>query len=191
MINIVALTVYTMTSLEKFLDKKVLLLSAIVVVGILLSAGIFTASPVGNLSAQQQMITKNDSMYGNIPKINGSVNVGEQLKNLFKQGTKIPFTTATETAQKQVANGTVFGGHLGVTQGYLTYTFFIVDPTSETGHKVVVDAGNGKVLYTSEGFSIASLASSWKGHGDGSWHGIKESWNGLGFGAFWHGLFGR
>jgi len=188
--NIVTLTIYTMTSLEKFVNKKVLLVSAIVVVGIL-SAGIFIASPVGNLWAQQQMITKNDSMYGDIPKINGSVNVGEQLKNFFKQGTKIPFTTATETAQKQVANGTVLGGHFGITQGYLTYVFFIVDPTSQTGHKVIVDAGNGKVLYTSEGFSIASLASSWKGHGDGAWHGIKESWNGPGFGAFWHALFGR
>ena len=72
--NIVALTVYTMTTLEKFVNKKVLLISAIVGVGILLSAGIFTASPVGNLWAQQQMITKNASMYDNIPKINGSVN---------------------------------------------------------------------------------------------------------------------
>jgi uncharacterized membrane protein YkoI len=189
--NIVALTVYTMTSLEKFVNKKVLLVSAIVVVGVLLSAGIFTASPVGNLWAQQQMITNNDSMYGNIPKINGSVNVGEQIKNFFKEGTKIPFTTATETAQKEVANGTVLGGHLGVTQGYLTYTYFVVDAAKETGYKIIMDAGNGKVLYTSEGFSIASLASSWKGHGGGPWHGFQESSNGPGFGGFWHGLFGR
>lgn len=156
--NIVALTVYTMTTLEKFVNKRVLLISAIVGVGILLSAGIFTASPVGNLWAQQQMITKNaSSMYDNIPKINGSVNVGQQIKNFFKEGMKIPFTTATETAQKQITNGTVLGGHLGVTQGYLTYTYFVVNPINGTGHKVIVDAGNGKVLYTSEGIPIGSF----------------------------------
>jgi uncharacterized membrane protein YkoI len=186
--NIVALTVYGMTTLEKFVNKKALLISAIVGVGILLSAGIFTASPIGNLWAQQQMITKNASMYDNIPKINGSVNVGQQIKNFFKEGMKIPFTTATETAQKQITNGTVLGGHLGVTQGYLTYTYFVVNPINGTGYKVIVDAGNGKVLYTSEGLPMASLASSWKGHG--SWHGFEGSWEGHGPGGFWHGLFG-
>jgi uncharacterized membrane protein YkoI len=178
-----------MTTLEKFVNKKVMLVSAIVGVGILLSAGIFTASPVGNLWAQQQMITNNASMYGNIPKINGSVNVGEQIKNFFKEGTKIPFTTATESAQKQIANGIVLGGHLGVTQGYLTYTYFVVDIVKETGYKVIVDAGNGKVLYTSEGQSMASFGS-WKGHADGPWHGFGGPWKGSAFAAFWHGLFG-
>ena len=178
-----------MTTLEKFVNKKVMLVSAIVGVGILLSAGIFTASPVGNLWAQQQMITNTASTYGNIPKINGSVNVGEQIKNFFKEGTKIPFTTATESAQKQIANGIVLGGHLGVTQGYLTHTYFVVDKVKETGYKVIVDAGNGKVLYTSEGQSMASFGS-WKGHGDRSWHGFGGSWKDSAFAAFWHGLFG-
>jgi uncharacterized membrane protein YkoI len=177
-----------MTTLEKFVNKKVLLVSGIVVVGLLFSAGILTASPVGNLWAQQQMITKNDSMYGNIPKINGSVNVGEQIKNFFREGTKVPFKMATETAQKQVANGTVLGGHLGVTQAYLTYTYFVVDAAKETGYQIIVDAGNGKVLYTSEGQSLASFGS-WKGHGVGPCHGFGTSWKGSGLAAFWHGLF--
>lgn len=178
-----------MTTLEKFVNRKVLLISAIIVGGLLLSAGIFTASHQGNLWAQQQTITKNDSMYGNIPKINGSINVGEQINNFFKEGTKIPFTTATETAQKQVTNGTVLGGHLGVTQGYLTYTYFVVDVAKATGYKIVVDPGNGKVLYTSEGQSLASFGS-WKGHGIGPWHGFGGHWKDSGLEAIWHGLFG-
>jgi hypothetical protein len=51
------------------------------------------------------------------------------------------------------------GGHLGVTQVYLTYTFFVIELTGETGYKVIVDAGNGKVLHTSEGFPTSSFAS--------------------------------
>ena len=70
----------------------------------------------------------------------------------------------------------------------LAYTYFVVNPINRTGHKVIVDAGNGKVLYTSEGLLMASLASSWKGHG--SWHGFEGSWKGHGPGGYWHGLFG-
>jgi hypothetical protein len=189
--KIVPLIDYSMTISQKLVNKKVMLVSAIAVVGILLSAGIFTFSPMGNLWAQQQMITNNTSTLGNIPKINGSINVGEQIKNIFKESTKIPFTTGAQTAQKQIANGTVLGGHLGVTQGYLTYTYFVVDAAKETGHKIIVDAGNGKVLYKSEGQSMASFAP-WKGHGVGPMHGFGGPWKGFASGVqgFWHGLFG-
>ena len=146
-----------MTTLKKIVNKEIMLVSAIVVAGILLSAVVFTASPLGQLSAQQ-MVTNNLSMQDNIPKINGSINVGQQIKNLFKENIKVPFTTAAETAQKQIPNGTILGGHLGVAQGYLTYTYFVVDPAKETGHKVIVDAGNGKVLYTSESIPIGSFS---------------------------------
>ncbi len=166
-----------MTTLEKIVNKKVMLVSAIVVVGILLSAVVFTASPLGHLSAQPIVTNNNYSMHDNIPKINGSINVGEQIKNLFKENIKVPFITAAETALKQIPNGTVLGGHLGVAQGYLTYTYFVVDSTNETGHKVIVDAGNGKVLYTSEGIPIGSF-----GH---LGHPGK-----LMFGPFGHGGFG-
>jgi|SRR5438093_4515550 len=166
-----------MTTLEKIVKKKVMLASAIVVVGILLSAVVFTASPLGHLSAQQIVANNNFSMRDNTPKINGSINVGEQIKNLFKENMKVSFTTAAETALKQIPNGTVLGGHLSVAQGYLTYTYFVVDPAKETGHKVIVDAGNGKVLYTSEGIPIGSF-----GH---LGHPGK-----LMFGPFGHGGFG-
>jgi hypothetical protein len=108
---------------------------------------------------------------------NGSINVGQEIKNFFNENTKVP-------------NGKVLGGHIGVTQGYLTYTFFVVEPTGETGHKVIVDAGNGKVLHTSEGFPLSSFASSWKGHGQGQWHGFHGSWKPM-FGGSWLGQFAR
>jgi uncharacterized membrane protein YkoI len=189
--KIVPLIDYTMTTLQKFVNKKVMLVSAIAVIGIVLSVVILTAPPIGNLWAEQQMITNNTSQSANTPKINGSVNVGEQIKNIFKESTKIQFTTAAETAQEQIANGTVLGGHLGVTHGYLTYIYFVVDAAKETGYKVIVDARNGKVLYTSEGQSMASFGP-WKGHGVGPWHGFGGPWKelGSGFQGFWRALFG-
>ena len=149
---------------------------------------IYATTPLGQLSAQQMAMNGNISRHDSLPRINGSINVGQEIKNFFNENTKVPFNTAAETALSQVPNGKVLGGHLGVTQGYLTYSFFVVEPTSETGHRVIVDPGNGKVLHTSEGVPISSFASSWKGHGEGQWHGFHGSWKHM-FGGFWHGLF--
>ena len=151
MYKVLTQSLYYVTTIKNFVNKKTMLISAIMGVGIILSA-IVSAAPNRYLWAQQEMVTNNNSSthYG-IPNINGSISVKEQMKNFFKENTKIPFITAAETALKQFQNGTVLGGHLGITQGYLTYTFFLVDQTNETGHKVIVDAGNGKVLFTSEG----------------------------------------
>jgi uncharacterized membrane protein YkoI len=170
------------TNSKKLLVSKKVLISAIVGVGILLSA-IFIASPLGNSWAQQQqqsvMNNANVHDYGTIPITNGSVNVGDNIKNFLKENTKIPFVAAAETAQKQITNGTVLGGHLGVTQGYLTYTYLVVDSAKEIVYRVIIDAGNGQVLYTSEGRQIGS-----SGHPMFGPFGGKGPWNG--FGPFGH-----
>ena len=125
-----------------------------------------------------------------MPKINGSVNVGDGIKNFFAENAKTPFITAAQTAQEQIANGTVLGGHIGVTQGFLTYTYFVVNPTNDTAHKVIIDAGNGQVLHTSESKQIGSGGQSMFGsfeHRKG-----HEGFGGSGgggfgpFGGIWH-----
>ena len=180
----------SMAILRKITSRKAILSSVIVGVGVLFLVTIYSASPLGQLSAQQMEMTGNFSKYESMPRINGSINVGQEIKNFFNENTKVSFTTAAETALQQVPNGKVLGGHIGVTQGYLTYTFFVVEPAGETGHKVIVDSGNGKVLHTSEGFPLSSFASLWKGHGQGQWHGLHGSWKPI-FGGSWLGHFAR
>jgi len=116
------------------------------------------------------------------------VNVRDGIKNFFAENAKTPFVTAAQTAQDQITNGTVLGGHLGVTQGYLAYTYFVVDPTNDAAHKVIIDAGNGQVLYTSEGKQMGSFRESMFGHGPGQFgHGPGPFGHGPGpFGGFWH-----
>ena len=186
------------TNSKKLVSKKVLI-PAILGIGILLSA-IFVASPLGNSWAQQQqqqqqqrqptgMNNTNIREYDTIPKINGSVSVEDNIRSFLEENTKIPFVSAAETAQKQIANGTVLGGNLGVTQGYLTYTYIIVDQAKETIHKVIIDAGNGQALYVSEGRQIDSFSQPMFGaFGHGKAHGFGGGpWHG--FGGFWHGSF--
>ncbi len=59
------------------------------------------------------------NQYRTEPTINGSVSIADNMVNFLKENTKIPFIAAAETAQQQITNGTVLGGHLGITQGYL------------------------------------------------------------------------
>jgi uncharacterized membrane protein YkoI len=171
---------------KRFVRKKVLI-PVIIGIGVLLSATFIVASPIENSWAQQLGMNKtaimDASQDGDIPKINGSVNVREGIKNFFTENAKIPFITAAQTAQDQVDNGTVLGGHIGVTQGYLTYTYLVMNPINDTAYKVVIDAGNDQVLYTSETKHMGSLDESIFGPFG---HGLGRG--PAGFGPFGHGF---
>ena len=190
----------TRTFSKKLVRKRVLIPATLGVGILLLSAALIVAPPAENSLAQQQLETNettstNIPQFDAMPKINGSVNVRDGIKNFFAENAKTPFVTAAQTAQDQITNGTVLGGHLGVTQGYLAYTYFVVDPTNDAAHKVIIDAGNSQVLYTSEGKQMGSFRESMFGHGPGQFgHGPGQFGHGPGpfghgpgpFGGFWH-----
>jgi uncharacterized membrane protein YkoI len=183
----------TRTFSKKLVRKRVLIPATLGVGILLLSAALIVALPAENSLAQQQLETNettstNIPQFDAMPKINGSVNVRDGIKNFFAENAKTPFVTAAQTAQDQITNGTVLGGHLGVTQGYLAYTYFVVDPTNDAAHKVIIDAGNGQVLYTSEGKQMGSFRESMFGHEPGQFgHGPGQFGHGPGpFGGFWH-----
>lgn len=111
-----------------------------------------------------------------MPQINGSVSVANEASNFVNATVKVPFVTAAQTAQGQVTNGSVLGGHLGVVQGYLVYKFFVANIANQTGHLTVIDVGNGEVLYTSEdqplgSFGHFSMFGHLSGHGSRGWDG--------------------
>jgi hypothetical protein len=190
----------TATFSKKLLRKRVLIPAVLGAGILLLSAAVIVASPIGNSLAQRQQLGTNETtstnipQYDTMPKINGSINVRDGIKNFFAENVKTPFITAAQTAQDQMANGTVMGGNLGVTQGYLTYTYFVVDPISNAAYKIIVDAGNGQVLYTSEGKQMGSFGGSMFGpfgqeqdRGHERFGGFGPSGHGFGpFGGFWH-----
>jgi uncharacterized membrane protein YkoI len=156
------------TRRSNLLSKKVIIV-AILAAGAV--AAIFVAPSIAQATAQQErkMMGSSEGM----PQINGSVSVANEASNFINENVKVPFVEAAQTAQGQVTNGTVFGGHLGVVQGYIVYTFFVADTANQTGHLTVIDAGNGEVLYTSGGQPLGSFGhpmfESWGGHGYGGW----------------------
>ena len=95
------------------------------------------------------MVTKDASVnVKDIPKIIGSVNVRDAVKNLFSENVKTSFIKGVQTAQDQIFNGIVLGGQIGFTQGFLTYTYYVVDHTNGRAHIVIIDTGTGEVLHT-------------------------------------------
>ena len=105
--------------------------------------------PLRETSAQQTNSTQLNPMRSEIPQLNGSVNVREQSNQFIQDNVQVPFATALETAQAEVGNGTAISGNLGVVQGYLVYIFKLANFDTQTSRTVIVDAGNGSVLYTS------------------------------------------
>jgi hypothetical protein len=82
--------------------------------------------------------------------ITGSIKLAPTLINSIASQIKISLSDAAAIVQNQAGNNSnVVAAHLDVANGYLTYTVVAVDPDANI-HKFVVDAGNGKVLSSSE-----------------------------------------
>ena len=116
-----------------------------------------------------------------IPQLNGSVNVLEQSNKFIQDNVRVPFATALQSAQTEVGNGTAISGNLGVVQGYLVYIFKLANFDAQTSHTVIVDAGDGSVLYTSGDMPLffgGGLGCRGGGFGGGGGHHI-------GFGNHW------
>ena len=175
------------TTKKNFLTKKVVIVVAVLAVGAL--SAVLVASSLAQATAQEQQQQQRMFMrFGEgIPQINGSVSITNEASNFINENVNVSFVEAAQTAQGQVTNGTVLGGHLNIVQGYLVYTFFVADTGSQTGHLTIVDAGNGDVLYTSEGQAFGSFGHPMMfgrlgGHGGfGEWQGLgKPHWFGGG-----------
>jgi uncharacterized membrane protein YkoI len=179
-----------MSTTKNFLNKKVIIVVAVLAVGAL--SAVLVASSLAQATAQQEQQQRMMMSWSGqgLPQINGSVSLANEASNFINENVKVSFVAAAQTAQGQVTNGTVLGGHIGIVQGYLVYTFFTADAANQTGHLVVVDAGNGHVLYTSEGQSLGSFGNpmmfgAWGGHGGfGEWHGLGNQHR-FG-GGMWH-----
>jgi uncharacterized membrane protein YkoI len=114
--------------------------------------------PQINADTTKQITTSTAPGYTQLPKITGSVHAEQSVKNVIKDNLKISYLQASQIAAKQIPNGAIVGGHLEVVQGYLVYTFFVVNTQDQTGHIITIDAGNPTVLYMSQGQAMGSFS---------------------------------
>ncbi|MER5174688.1 MAG: hypothetical protein ABJB76_01465 [Candidatus Nitrosocosmicus sp.] len=144
-----------MTINSKIFNKKVLM--PIIIAAVAFSL-IIWGLPQAKAAALNQTTNSAAAGYTQLPKITGSVHAEQTVENVIKDNLKVSFLQASEIAAKQITNSTIVGGHLEVVQGYLVYTFFVVNAQDQTGHMIIVDAGYPKVLYASQGQPIGSFS---------------------------------
>jgi len=113
------------------------------------------------------------------PELHGSVSIANATNDFVRDNVKVSFNDAASTAQSQVSNGVVLGGKLTVAQGFLVYSFNVANYDAGTSRIVIVDAGNGSVLYTSDEMPLhyGGLGGGFGGCGH---HGGFGHWNGMG-----------
>ena len=129
-----------------------------VIVAAVLSVGLLSILSIEQASAQ--MMNPNSMMKPNMmfnrslvnPMFNQSENITGSIKlapTLFKAISpqiKVSLSDAVKSAETQLGNNSrVMAANLGHENGYLTYTVYAIDPDMNL-HKIIVDAGNGKVL---------------------------------------------
>ena len=180
MVNIVKVVELSMTDVKPT-HKRLFIASGLAVAAVVAIVVAFYI-PYSFASAQQMMTARGQYWMGGepnmassfyasengtymaMPNITGSINVPKMISDQIK----VSFSDAAKTAEGQVDGGKVIGGHLGIVHGYLVYSFMIVNPDNQTGYMVIVDAGNGTVLYKSEGFQTGSFGDH-SGFGSGPW----------------------
>jgi uncharacterized membrane protein YkoI len=130
--------------------------------------GVAVVASVGGSFAYAQTV---GSGSGQTP-IQGSIN----LPQMILASVKTPFTTAATTAAGQITGGQVLSGGLRAIHGSEVYAFKVTNGTSV--FTVIVDAGNGAVLKTSQGhpLTLASLIGGGMGGGHKMMHGNMGMW---------------
>lgn len=140
------------------------LLAVLLGVAVIATAGasaVYAATPGSDQTTQK-------------PQIQGSIN----LQQIIQSNVKTSFVDAANTAASSVTNGKVISGSLTLVQGSIVYMFQVIDDKNMV-YSVIVDAGNGSVLYTSQGHEMRFGGFGVGGYGmkGGFHHPAGQSWN--------------
>jgi uncharacterized membrane protein YkoI len=129
--------------------KRNLLIVAVLAVSASLLTGIFVSTYIEQAaSAQNQNSSNNTGSAGAVPlrNLTGSVQIFPKLSQIIQSKANTSLIAAAGDAEKAVGlNSHATSAHIKIVNGYLVYSVRVVD-TNNNIHRVIVDAGNGKVL---------------------------------------------
>ncbi len=120
-----------------------------------------TSNNSSNMSGAGQNQSKmNMGTYG--PNITGSIPLGSTIAKAIASQVHVTLAIASTTAEKAVgANAHAAAVRIGVVHGFLVYMALVID-SNNNFHGVLVDAGNGKVLASTQ-MSMAAMMQSGMG----------------------------
>jgi len=77
----------------------------------------------------------------------GSIQLSSTLSQTIESRVRTSLSNAITVAEKTVgANSHATSGRLTAENGFLVYSVWIRNPTNNSLHRIIIDAGNGKVL---------------------------------------------
>src|SRR6476660_3446777 len=127
------------------LAVPILLLSGIANVSTYLSDALVINNSQGPSTSSPSSLPTNTALSS--PNWVGSIQVSNALSQMIQSKVHTTLGNAAAGAEKAVGiNSHATSANLGEERGYLVYTVRIVDGNSNS-HKVIVDPGNGKVLF--------------------------------------------
>jgi hypothetical protein len=127
------------------LAVPILLLSGIANVSTYLSDALVINNSQGPSTSSPSSLPTNTALSS--PNWVGSIQVSNALSQMIQSKVHTTLGNAATGAEKAVGiNSHATSANLGEERGYLVYTVRIVDGNSNS-HKVIVDPGNGRVLF--------------------------------------------
>ena len=92
--------------------------------------------------------TRQGNLLNTLPNITGSIPLGSTISGALSSKVKTTLSEATITAQKTAgSNSSATLAFIRPLNGYLVYDIHVRNNSNNTSYAVIVDPGNGKVLY--------------------------------------------
>src|SRR5918996_1086024 len=142
--------------IRKSIGKAASFTALMLAVGVLLGSG--ASNTITNHNVDAQMMSGNNTgmmmkpgermMSGN--NMTGSINLMSVISDAIGSNINVSLSDAALTAESSVGNGShAASAELGENNGYLVYNVMVIDPNMNFS-KVVVDPGNGEVLFNKQ-----------------------------------------
>ena len=138
----------------KLASKKLLMYGAIVVAATILLTATVSSGVLAqgvNSASGNATTTPNQANNNNLPNITGTIPLGSTISQALFPKVKTSLNDAIVIAQKSVGpNNSATLGLLRPLNGYLVYDIHVKNNADNTTHAVIVDPGNGKILYNQQ-----------------------------------------
>jgi hypothetical protein len=133
----------------KLPSKRLLMYGAIVVAAVsLLTATVSSGVLAQGVNSAPGNVTTSPNQVSNLPNITGSIPLRSTISGALSSKVKTSLSDAIGIAQKAVGpNTSATLGILRPLNGYLVYDIHVRNNADNTTHAVIVDPGNGKILY--------------------------------------------
>jgi hypothetical protein len=153
----------TNTEGTKLASKKLLMYGVIVVAGAILLTATFSSGVLAQgVNTTPGNATTSPNQASNLPNITGSIPLRSTISGALSSKVKTSLTHAIGIAQKAVGpNTSATLGLMRPLNGYLVYDIHVKNNANNTTYAVIVDPGNGKVLYKQ---ALPSLSGGGMGH---------------------------